>query len=162
MNLKRFSDLRNDIVSIIWLFLSLALGLSLYSYNPRDPSWNSLGTQGGPSNWCGYFGSFSSDFLYQFFGISSWVFVIFLFIMSYKVLQNKSEGQKLKKQLWLIFLLVSSASLAEIYFKEVRFHENMVSVGGTIGSFLSLLLTKGLNQYWNRFTIYGLLGKELN
>lgn len=147
MNLKRFSDLRNDIVSIIWLFLSLALGLSLYSYNPRDPSWNSLGTQSGPKNWCGYFGSFSSDFLYQFFGISSWVFVIFLFIMSYKVLQKKSEGQKFKKQIWLIFLLISSATLAEIYFNHVRFHQNMVSVGGTIGSFLSLLLTKGLNQY---------------
>ncbi len=147
MNLKRFSDLRNDIVSIIWLFLSLALGLSLYSYNPNDPSWNSLGTQSGPKNWCGYFGSFSSDFLYQFFGMSSWVFVIFLFIMSYKVLQKKSEGQKIKKQIWLIFLLISSATLAEIYFNQVRFHQGMVSVGGTIGSFLSLLLTKGLNQY---------------
>ncbi len=147
MIIKRFSDLRNDIISVIWLFSSLALGLSLYSYNHTDPSWNSLGSHKAPTNWCGYFGSFSSDFLYQFFGMSSWVFVFFLFLLSYKVLQKKTDGQKIKKQLWLVLLLITSATLAEIYFKKVSFYGGTVQVGGTIGSFLSLLLIKGFNQY---------------
>ncbi len=147
MVLHRFKDLRTDIVSVIWLSLSLFLALSLYSYNPRDPSWNSLGQSAHPANWCGYFGSFSADFLYQFFGISSWVFVVFLFYMGYRVLRSEARGQKTKKQLWLVLLLISSASFFEIYFSHLKFYQNHVSVGGTIGAFLSMSLTKVLNQY---------------
>lgn len=147
MFLKRTFDLRNDIAAILWLSLSLFLSLSLYSYNHGDPSWNSLGQKLRPANWCGYFGSFSADFLYQFFGMSSWVFVLFLFILSYRVLAKEYKGHKTRKQLWLIFLLVSSAALSEIYFHQAKFYGGFVSVGGTIGSFLATLLTKGLNQY---------------
>ena len=147
MLLKRFKDLRTDVVSLLWLSFSLFLGLSLYSYNPRDPSWNSLGQVHKPSNWCGYFGSFSSDFLYQFFGMSSWVFVIFLFIMSYNVLKKDQKGDRTKKQVWLFLLLLSSASLMQIYFGHIKFFSGFVSMGGTTGSFLSLGLTKILNKY---------------
>ena len=147
MILRRLKDLRNDVVSILWVSLSLFLALSLYSYKPSDPSWNSLGSNAKPSNWCGYFGSFSSDFLYQFFGMSSWVFVFFLFFMGYKVLRQTSKGQRAKKQLWLVFLLISSASLAELFFSHIKYYGSNVSVGGTIGSFLALMLSKGLNFY---------------
>ena len=81
MILQRLKGLHTDIVAVLWLSLSLFLGLSLYSYTPKDPSWNSLGQSATPANWCGYFGSFSADFLYQFFGMGSWVFVVFLFLM---------------------------------------------------------------------------------
>ena len=147
MILRRLKDLRNDVVSIIWVSLSLFLALSLYSYNPNDPSWNSIGSNAKPSNWCGYFGSFSSDFLYQFFGMSSWVFVIFLFFMGYKVLRQETQKQHAKKQVWLVLLLISSSSLAELFFHNVKYYGNSVGVGGTIGSFLSMVLSKGLNFY---------------
>ena len=110
----KLKELRNDVVSVIWLFFSLALALSLYSYNAKDPSWNSLGQSLRPTNWCGFFGSFSSDFLYQFFGMSSWVFVVFLFVMSYRVLIDEEKKQRAKKQIWLILLLISCAALCEI------------------------------------------------
>ncbi len=147
MLLQRLKKLRTDVVSIIWLSLSLFLGFSLFSYSPKDPSWNSLGQSQSPSNWCGYFGSFSADFLYQFFGMSSWVFVVFLFVMSYQVLQKEHTGSRIKKQVWLVLLLISSAALFEIYFNHLKFYNNYVGVGGTIGSFLSLSLMKVLNTY---------------
>ncbi len=147
MILQRLKQLRTDVVSVIWLSLSLFLGLSLYSYSPKDPSWNSLGQSQSPSNWCGYFGSFSADFLYQFFGMSSWVFVIFLFVMSYQVLQKEHSGNRIKKQVWLVLLLISSASLFEIYFSHLKFYHDYVGVGGTIGAFLSTSLIKVLNNY---------------
>lgn len=147
MFLNRLKALRNDVVSLIWLSLSIFLGLSLYSYNPKDPSWNSLGQDLRPLNWCGYFGSFSADFLYQFFGMSSWVFAILLFVMSYRVLKKDSGGEKTKKQVWLVLLLISTASLLEIYFSDAKYFGNAVGIGGTIGSFLAKILTKALNQY---------------
>ncbi len=147
MVLQRLKQLRADVVSVLWLSLSLFLGLSLYSYSPKDPSWNSLGQSSGPSNWCGYFGSFSADFLYQFFGMSSWVFVFFLFVMSYQVLQKEHRGGRVKKQVWLVLLLISSASLFELYFHHLKFYSQYVGVGGTIGAFLSTSLVKVLNTY---------------
>jgi S-DNA-T family DNA segregation ATPase FtsK/SpoIIIE len=147
MILKNLRQLRTDVVSILWLSLSLFLALSLYSYNPKDPSWNSLGQTNSPSNWCGYFGSFSADFLYQFFGMSSWVFVLFLSLMSYQVLVNEDKNDRVKKQIWLVFLLVSSSSLFEIYFKDLAFYDNHVLMGGTIGAFLSTTLVQFLNPY---------------
>jgi S-DNA-T family DNA segregation ATPase FtsK/SpoIIIE len=147
MVLQRLKQLRSDVVSVLWLSFSLFLGLSLYSYNPKDPSWNSLGQSQSPSNWCGYFGSFSADFLYQFFGMSSWVFVIFLFVMAYQVLQKEQSGGRIKKQVWLVLLLISCAALFEIYFHHLKFYNQYVGVGGTIGAFLSSSLTKLFNQY---------------
>ncbi|MCB0377630.1 MAG: DNA translocase FtsK [Bdellovibrionales bacterium] len=146
MILHRLKDLRNDVVSVLWLSLSLFLGLSLYSYRAADPSWNSLGLNSKPLNWCGYLGSFSADFLYQFFGMSSWVFVVFLFFLSYQVLRSH-QSTKTKKQIWLVLLLVASSALAELYFSHLKYYSGHVGVGGTIGSFLSVTLKKALNFY---------------
>ncbi|MEM7645299.1 MAG: DNA translocase FtsK 4TM domain-containing protein [Pseudomonadota bacterium] len=142
-----FKELRNEVVAILWLAMSLFLSLSLYSYQQGDPSWNSLGKNADPKNWCGYFGSFSADFLYQLFGMSSWVFVFFLAFMSYRVLLEKEKKHRTMKQVWLFFLLISSAALAEIYWSQHSFFHGHVSVGGAMGSFLALYLQKGLNQY---------------
>jgi DNA segregation ATPase FtsK/SpoIIIE, S-DNA-T family len=147
MNFTRLKNLRNDIVAVLWLSMSLFLTLSLYSYNNSDPSWNSLGHKSRPANWCGYFGSFSSDFLYQFFGMSSWVFVLFLFILSFKALDKGRSNNQLTKYVWLFVLLISSAALLESYFKDYRYYSSSVSVGGTIGSYLSVILQKALNRH---------------
>lgn len=147
MVLQRLKHLRTDVVSILWLSFSFFLALSLYSYSPKDPSWNSLGQIDSPQNWCGYFGSFSADFLYQFFGMGSWVFVVFLFLMSYRVLFNEDKSDRMKKHLWLGLLLISSSALFQLYLQELQFFNNHVSMGGAIGSFLAMGLTKLLNQY---------------
>ncbi len=147
MILRRLSTLRNDVLSILWFSLAIFFSLSLYSYNSTDPSWNSIGRMGHPTNWCGYLGSFSSDFLYQFFGMSSWVFVSFLLIMSYQTLHKKKESTASQKHGWLLLLVVSSASLFEIYLSHMRFYSDRVGMGGVIGSFFSSTLSKGLNQY---------------
>ena len=140
-----FQKLRNDILAVIFLSISLFFSLSFYSYNPMDPSWNSIGNNLKPNNWCGYFGSFSADFFYQFFGISSWVFVIIFFVMGCKAFGKKGLEKKWEKQIWLLILLISLASLLEIYFNQFRFYGGKVGIGGTIGAFLASELVKGLN-----------------
>ncbi len=147
MIFNSFQKLRNDILAVIFFSISLFFSLSFYSYNPTDPSWNSIGSNLKPSNWCGYFGSFSADFFYQFFGISSWVFVIAFFIMSCKALGKKGLEKKWEKQLWLIILLISLASLLEIHFNHFKFYGEKVGIGGSIGAFIAAQLLKGLNLH---------------
>ncbi len=147
MALKTLKDLRSDVLAIIWLSLSLFLALSLYSYDHRDPAWNVLGNRLTPRNWCGYFGSFSADFFYQFFGMSSWVFVLLLFVVGGLVLIQRKSGHRALKQAWLVFLLVSVSALLETHLNHLHFHHNMVSIGGTFGSFFSKALVTALNVY---------------
>lgn len=147
MVFKKGQHIRSDIVSVIWLSLGLFLALSLFSYNHHDPSLNSMGARVRPSNWCGYLGSFSADFFYQIFGMSSWVFVVFLTVMSLSVLsQKKSDGRSIK-QFWLLLLVVSTSALCEIYFSHLKFYGSSVGVGGTLGSYLALVLKKILNPH---------------
>ncbi len=47
----------------------------------------------------------------------------------------------------MVLLLISSASLFEIYFNHMKFYNDYVGVGGTIGAFLSTSLIKVLNNY---------------
>ena len=147
MILNSLHKLRNDIVAVIFLSTSLFFSFSLYSYNPTDPSWNSIGNSLKPGNWCGYFGSFSADFFYQFFGMSSWVFVVAFFIMSCKALGKEGLEKKWEKQVWLILLLISLAAFFEIHFNHFRFYGERVGMGGFIGAFLASQLIKGLNLH---------------
>jgi S-DNA-T family DNA segregation ATPase FtsK/SpoIIIE len=70
--LKKF---RQDVIAIGFLGLGLFLALALISYNPQDPSFNSLGQGLKSLNYCGIVGSFMADLLYQFFGLAAWVLV---------------------------------------------------------------------------------------
>ncbi len=62
---------------ILWVF-ALLLMLSLISYNPSDPSFNTSSNQ-PPTNLLGYIGSHISDLLIQWVGIASF-FPILVFI----------------------------------------------------------------------------------
>ena len=70
--LKKF---RQDVIAIGFLGLGLFLALALVSFNPQDPSLNSIGQGLKAFNYCGIVGSFLADPLYQFLGLSAWVVV---------------------------------------------------------------------------------------
>lgn len=62
--------------SVVCWALSLCLWVSLFSYDPGDPSWNTL-VQGPIHNQCGVVGSYVADILRQMWGVSAyiWVFI---------------------------------------------------------------------------------------
>ena len=67
----------------IWLLLLACLiAFPLVTYNPDDPSFNTV-TDKDPSNILGYFGSYLADSLYQGFGIASCLIPISLFLWAY-------------------------------------------------------------------------------
>ena len=66
--LKKF---RQDVIAISFLGLGLFLALALISYNPFDPSMNSIGQGLKAANYCGIVGSFLADMLYQSLGFAA-------------------------------------------------------------------------------------------
>ncbi len=64
------------------MFLSLLIGISLWSYNINDPTLNqSISASHEIKNYAGTFGAYLSGFLNDFFGIASYIWVLFFFGM---------------------------------------------------------------------------------
>lgn len=67
---------------MLFLFLSLLIGISLWSHNINDPTLNqSISSSYEVKNYAGTFGAYLSGFLNDFFGIASYVWVLFFFGM---------------------------------------------------------------------------------
>lgn len=59
----------------LWFSAGMTLYLSLLSYAPLDPSWNTIDIQGSGHihNWLGWYGAVAADLLLQGFGAASWI-----------------------------------------------------------------------------------------
>ena len=67
----------NEPVGFLLLILALALGLSLVSYHPLDPSWNVAGGTKTPENLLGFPGAWVSDLALQWLGLPPFWFLCF-------------------------------------------------------------------------------------
>ena len=65
-------DLKKEILGIGLAGVFLFLFVSLLSYHPFDPSFNTI-TEGAAKNLCGKVGSYISDLFVQIFGMMSYL-----------------------------------------------------------------------------------------
>lgn len=143
-----FKHFRRDIVAFISAALGIFVALSLVSYSPNDPSFNSFGAfeVTNIQNYCGYVGSLLADVLYQIFGLGAWLFVVSLAGLAYLIYAGKAvELKGLKLLVNFIFVLITS-SLLHLYFGEWRLFEGQILVGGALGQSVSHSLKLLFNQ----------------
>ena len=94
--IKRFFS-NYKIQVVILIVAASCIMLSLITYSSSDPSFNVI-TSKYPSNLLGYFGSHTSDILYQSFGVASLLIPLCLFswsILLYKNGELKWLGMKI-------------------------------------------------------------------
>ena len=142
--LKRF---KSDIRSIGLFGTAVFVALALLSYNPKDPSFNSMGQQGLHTlNYCGLIGSFLADLIYQIMGLPAWLMIAGLFQAS--VLSFKGKGVEFKnlKVIWMALLICSLSALASVYWPDVKVFEHQIYLGGLLGLGLATGLVKILNS----------------
>ena len=129
-----FYGYRADIIGLLWLALALFFSLALGSYDPMDPSFNSLSTLQEVRNRCGYLGSFLSDLLYQFFGLGAWIFVLAGLKKSLEAFQRQiKEGGKIKALSVMALCLFVCSSLLELHQAERSFFQGHIHAGGILG-----------------------------
>ncbi|MBL7544570.1 MAG: DNA translocase FtsK 4TM domain-containing protein [Bdellovibrionaceae bacterium] len=140
-----FKKFQKDIRAILFIGISVFIALALFSYNPKDPSFNSMGSKLSPTNYCGWLGSFLSDLFYQGLGISAWL-VAFAFL---KLGLNTLRGQDVKLRslnvVWLTLLIVNVSALTAFYFPQAKLFGHEISISGIIGLSVSNILFKLLN-----------------
>lgn len=74
----------NEAVGLILFLLGLAVVLSLVSYSPADPSWNTATGATRTHNLMGLFGAQWADFVLQIFGLSAFLLPLHIWGLSWK------------------------------------------------------------------------------
>lgn len=141
--LKKF---RQDVIAISFLGVGLFLALALASYNPLDPSLNSIGQGLKALNYCGIVGSFLADFLYQFLGLAAWVVVFSCFRMSYAAFAGESLSLRHVRFVWALLLIVNLAALFSLYFPNTKLFRDQIYLGGLLGLGVSASLMRAFNS----------------
>lgn len=139
--IKKFAQ---DILGLLWLGLGLLAALSLYSYSPLDPSLNSLGSTEKVLNYCGYFGSFFADLIFQGLGLAGWIIPLAALWLSYNFFNGKSQLLKIWKLSLFTGLLLNVSSLLTIAHQKTALNLSF-NGGGAFGLLLSQTLTQILN-----------------
>lgn len=140
-------NITNDIKALFWLSSSIFFAVSMYSYNPKDPSLNSLGSRSLPTNLCGYWGSYFSDIFLQLWGISSWGIVVLTGLISIQFIINKKDSRVLSEIISISIFMALGSALSALYFPELKFYAGEISIGGVVGSLVSSFLKKSLNTF---------------
>jgi len=80
------------IVGGLIMAFAFGLALSLISYDPHDPSFNTASVGGaarGIHNLCSVWGSYSADILWQFFGLGSFILPVVIGAWGWRTASNK-------------------------------------------------------------------------
>ncbi len=109
--------------------------LSLWSYHPADPSFNTVGqVDAAVGNWLGLPGSYTADIFFQLFGFGSFAPALILFLWGGKIAFGLSVSYPRTRLLCLLFALaVLCAVLSLISAFLVDSTHFYVSAGGGVG-----------------------------
>jgi S-DNA-T family DNA segregation ATPase FtsK/SpoIIIE len=138
---QRYSRL-TEAVGVVCLILGLLIWLSLVSYHPEDPSWNTA-TASQSKNLIGPAGSYIADLMLQAFGLVAFLLPVMLAILAWHWVRSRPfEHPRLRAFGALLFVISSCVGL-ELGPKWLLF--GAVPPGGVLGAVLGDYAVSGLN-----------------
>ena len=134
----------NEPVGFVLLLLAVALGLSLVSHQPFDPSWDVAGATGDPTNLFGSPGSYISDLALQWLGLPAFLLPVSLIMLAWRWVRSSPLPAPLARFLGLLLLLlVSCAALSLSPLQNLWM--GTIDAGGVVGRVLVEALVGYLN-----------------
>lgn len=138
--------IENEVQALIFFGFGLFLCLSLLSYVPSDPSFNSIGQGWKTANYCGLIGSFTADAIFQVFGLMAWVIVTAFFHTAWTSFRGTKVNFKDARHIVAVVIVACLAALASIYSPATKLFGGQIYLGGLIGLGFSTVLVKILNS----------------
>lgn len=142
---KNFDRIKAEIVAVIWIGLSVLLFLSLWSYYPLDPSFNTFSWGRSIQNWCGIVGSFSADLFYRSIGVMSWLVALLAMSKGIKTAINQKFEFTKSNFLWGLSLVLLSSVLIYAHFDFWFIFGTELPASGVIGHIIFKTFSMGLN-----------------
>ncbi|MFQ6082240.1 MAG: DNA translocase FtsK [Candidatus Aminicenantia bacterium] len=156
---KKSTFLYQELIGVILLAIGIIIFLSLVSYSPDDPSWATYTPSAKVKNYIGLIGASISEFLFQLFGLPSFLFPIAFLFLGINYILPKGKKALIPKIVGSLFLILTLSSLFCLLFKRVNWAgtEFKLSSGGFIGQSIANFLVKNLNQIGSIILLFAFL-----
>lgn len=129
-------QVKNEIIGIVLLFISVFFIFSVVSYTPSDPSFFNSTPDRGVENFGGRIGAEISAFLFNLFGYSTYVILLYALMMTAYFLINKRIKNIITKSIGYLLLLFAFSSFISSVKPYIEVGGNKVKSGGIIGFFI--------------------------
>jgi S-DNA-T family DNA segregation ATPase FtsK/SpoIIIE len=134
----------NEAVAVVFLFAGLFLLISLVSFNPFDPSWNTATTAAKPLNLMGRTGATLADFLLQSFGFAAYAIPVLTLLLGWSWVRSAPIHTPWAKLAGSVLLM--GASCAAFGFGATwRPIADTLPAGGVVGGILADALVASMN-----------------
>jgi len=138
--------LKREILGVILFAFAILLALSLFSYNPDDPSFNNqISEPQKAANLMGFVGAHLSDIFLQTFGLVAFLWPLFFILFSLKLFlipERSFPGSKIAS---LVGLFVAASGFLSIGLGKVSIFGGMLDSGGASGLFFARTAERYLN-----------------
>jgi S-DNA-T family DNA segregation ATPase FtsK/SpoIIIE len=146
-----YEPIRKEIKGIIFLLLTVILGVSLFTFNTGDPLfWIRSSSSGEVQNLFGTVGSHIAGYLFHLIGFSSfWLVAVFIIMMIFSFI-GRPLVPPIRYIAAVLLLLVSFSGIMGLQFPGVvdyRGGELGSGSGGLIGFFVADFLSGVLNNF---------------
>ena len=121
----------NEAVAVVLLFAGLFLLLSLASYNPFDPSWDTAAS-GAPTNLGGRLGALLANLLLQMLGVAAYTVPALILFLGYQWIRSVPITSTWAKILGA-FLIIGASCTAFGFASEWRPIADALPAGGVLG-----------------------------
>ncbi|MCW5981550.1 MAG: DNA translocase FtsK [Bryobacteraceae bacterium] len=137
----------NEAGGLVLLAGAICLTLSLVSYRPFDPSWNTAAGPVEPSNYIGAVGAHVADLCLQALGLAAFTLPVMVLLLAWRWLGSQPiEAQAAKIIGCFAFVLATSAGLSLLPDIPTPLGNGAVSGGGVLGMVLAGYLVSVLNH----------------
>jgi S-DNA-T family DNA segregation ATPase FtsK/SpoIIIE len=135
----------NEAGAVVFAFAAIFFTLSLVSYHPEDPSWNTATAHAlRPRNLIGFPGAWAADFVYQTFGIAGFAIPPLMFVWAWKWFRSAQIQDQLVKTVGALLLVCAVCTVASFPDSWSLFG-GVVRAGGVVGLVLADWLIESLN-----------------
>jgi S-DNA-T family DNA segregation ATPase FtsK/SpoIIIE len=134
----------NEAGGLVFLFAGFFFILSLISYHPQDPSWNSVTGAAHAHNLTGLAGSYTADLCFQLLGLSAFSLPILSWLMAWKWLRSDAITAATVKVFGAVVFFLSFSTALSIW-PIWRPWNGAFSAGGVVGILIADSLLSSLN-----------------
>jgi len=134
----------NEVTGVVFLAIGVFLLLSLVTFHPGDPSWNTATSLERSENWTGRFGSTLADLIYTALGLAALSLPILVVAAGVQRLRHRPIGAPAVRMAGAMLLVGGICTLLSL-FPVWRPFEGTVPVGGVAGLAIANYLIANFN-----------------
>ncbi|MBN1197247.1 MAG: DNA translocase FtsK 4TM domain-containing protein [Candidatus Aminicenantes bacterium] len=140
--------LRNEVLGIIFLFLSVFLIFSVFSYSPVDPSFFHSTMRESISNYGGRLGAQLAAVLFNLLGYAAYGVVFYLLMVTVHFFLNRGIARMGTKSAGYLLLVLAASGFVTCLHPQTVIDGMPIHTGGMIGFFLNRFFRVELKPFF--------------